>query len=172
MQRAPKPIAVRQRIAAKPEEVWALISAPSNLEECHPFCAANPVHSWPGIESRDSIQYYNGRVIERRFTAWHEGEGYDLEASDASGPAASVSWRITSDRNGTVLTVGLIPRIWGGLPTVVRWLPYRAVVRPMMRRYLRAVLRGIELRVTTGKPVTRNQFGSHVWFSRRIDSGA
>ncbi len=165
--RDPKPITVRQQIAAQPEEVWALISTPGNLEECHPFCAGNPVDSWPGIESRDTIRYYNGRLVERHFTAWHDGIGYELEASDPSGSSAFVSWRITSNHEGTTLTVSLIPRIFAGLPTIVRQLVGPAVVRPMMRRYLRAVLRGVEWKVTTGEPVRRNQFGAHMWFSPR-----
>lgn len=165
--RGPKPITVRQLIAAAPAEAWAVISAPGNLEECHPFCAANPVDAWPGPDSHDTVEYYNGRVIHRRFTAWREGVGYDLEASDANGPAASVAWRITTARAGAALTLSLTPRMLGRVPAVVRWVPYLAVVRPKMRRYLRAVLRGIEWRVTTGEPVRRNQFGAHPWFSPR-----
>ncbi len=165
--RDPKPITARQPIAAAPSDVWAVISAPGNLEECHPFCGANPVDAWPGAGSRDTVEYYNGRVIERRFIAWLEGVGYDLEASDANGPAASVSWRISAAGPGTALTVSLTPRTLGGIPAAVRGVSYLAVVRPMMRRYLRAVLRGVEWRVTTGEPVSRNQFGAHPWFSPR-----
>ncbi len=81
----------RCHIDAAPDDVWAVISAPGYLEECHPFCAAHPVETWPGTGSRDRVVYHNGRVIERRFTTWLEGIGYDLEVSDGGGPAASVS---------------------------------------------------------------------------------
>lgn len=166
--RDPKPITVRQPIAAAADDVWAVISAPGNLEDCHPFCAANSVHAWPGADSGDMIVYYSGRVIERRFTAWLEGEGYDLEALDANGPVALVSWRLTAAGAGTVLTISLTPRLLGGVTALVRWLPYQAVVRPMMRRYLGAVVQGIAWRVVTGEPVHRNQFGAHAWFSPRL----
>ena len=50
------------------------------------------------------------------------------------------------------------------VPAYLRWAP-GLMVGPMLRRYLRSVLRGIEWRVVQGTPVARNQFGSHVWFS-------
>jgi len=166
-----EPITVRRPIAANPNEVWDVISAPGNLEDSHPFCSANPVHTWPGENSHDTIEYYNGRVVDRRFTAWFEHLGYDLEAVDPSGPSASVSWRISGDDAGAALTISLTPRILDRSPPIVRWVPHLAIVRPMMGRYLRAVLKGIECRVTTGEPVVRNQFGAHAWFSPRESPG-
>jgi hypothetical protein len=55
--------------------------------------------------------------------------------------------------------------MFGEVPTALRWAPDRALVRPMLTRYLRAVMSGIAWRVTTGRPVRRNQFGAHRWFS-------
>jgi hypothetical protein len=161
------PITVHQAIAALPDEVWAVISAPGYLEECHPFCAANPVRVWPGTGSHDTIEYHNGRVVDRMFTMWLEGAGYDLEVTDVNGPLATVSWRIGAAGQGATLTIGLTPRFLRGVPAAVRWAPNLMFVRPMMRWYLRSVVRGVEWRVTTGRPVGRNQFGSHPWFSPR-----
>ena len=156
----PSPIGHRRSIAASPAQVWQLISAPGCLEECHPFVAANPVDRWPGPDARDRIEYHNGRRVTRDFTAWEEGSGYDIDISDDNGPVAGVTWRLEPDGGGSALTIAITPRM--RVPAAVRW----AVVRPMMARYLRSVLMGIEHRVTTGTPVTRNQFGSHRWFSR------
>ncbi len=165
--REPKPITVREAIAVAPEAVWSVISTPGYLESSHPFCARHPVEVWPGADSVDRVEYYNGRVIERRFTGWIDGVGYDLEVFDANGRQASVSWRITSRDAGAMLSIALVPRMLDHLPPVRRGFQYAAVVRPMMRRYLRSVVRGVSWRVTTGQSVRRNQFGSHVWFSRR-----
>ncbi len=161
----PRPISMRQRIDAAPHEVWAVVAAPGYLEECHPFCRANPVDVWPGPGSQDTVEYYNGRQVTRRFTTWREGEGYDLEARDATGPGATVSWRISPQGSSSLLTIELTPRMLGSLPSPLRWVPYLAVVRPLMRRYLESVGRGVAWRVTTGEPVRRNQFGTHPWFS-------
>lgn len=166
--RDPKPISVYHSIAAEPAAVWAVISAPGILEECHPFCAANTVQAWPGPASQDTIEYYNGRVVERRFTAWREGEGYDIEATDSNGPEASVSWRLATTGSGAALAISLTPHMPDGSPAPVCWAVHLAVIRPRMRRYLRAVVRGIEWRVVTGEPVARNQFGAHSWFSPKV----
>ncbi len=144
--------------------MWSAISTPGHLEQVHPFCAANPVHAWPGAGAHDTVEYHNGRVIERRFTAWQDGEGYDLEASDGNGPAALVRWRLATAGGGSALTIALTPQLHA--PAGMR-AAARAAFRVMMRRYLRAVLCGVEWRVTTGEPVRPDQFGRHPWFSSR-----
>lgn len=40
-----------------------------------------------------------------------------------------------------------------------------ATIQPALHSYLDAVLKGFEWFITTGKPVSKNQFGSHKWFS-------
>ncbi len=117
--------------------------------------------------SRDAVEYYNGRTIRRDFVGWLEGTGYDIEVSDTNGPLASVSWRLAEAAHGATLTISLTPRLLAGVPALLRWLPSLAFVRPMLRRYLRSVLRGFAWRLRTGEPVQRNQFGAHLWFSRR-----
>ncbi len=144
--------------------MWAVISAPGYLEEVHPYCAANPVRAWPGAGAHDTVEYHNGRVIERRFTAWQDGEGYDLEASDGNGPAAAVRWRLAPAAGGSELTIALTPRLHA--PGAVRWAAH-SVFRVMMPAYLQAVLQGVDWRVTTGEPVRPDQFGRHPWFSER-----
>jgi hypothetical protein len=162
-----QPIVAHRSIDASAHEVWTVISSPGYLEECHPFCTANPVHEWPGPDAADTIEYHNGRIVQRRFTTWLDGTGYDLEVCDDNGPLASVWWRITAENVGSALAITLIPRMLDAKPAVVRSLAYALAIRPLMRRYLGSVVRGVEWRVTTGEPVQRNQFGSHVWFSPR-----
>ncbi len=144
--------------------MWAVISAPGHLVQVHPYCVANPVRAWPGAASHDSVVYHNGRVVERRFTAWQDGEGYDLEASDGNGPAALVRWRLAPAGDGSTLTIALTPRLHA--PRPLRPAAH-AAFRVLMRRYLRAVLRGVDWRVTTGTRVRADQFGRHRWFSER-----
>ncbi len=162
-----RPVSHTQRIAASPDAVWEVIAAPGSLADTHPFCAANPVDRWPGPGSVDRVEYHNGRVITRTFTGWQEGAGFDIDVTDAGGPVAQVGWRLASDGSGSALTIEITPRMLSGVPGAVRPILGRALVAPMLRRYLRAVLGGIEYRVTTGRPVERNQFGAHPWFSPR-----
>lgn len=161
-------ISCSQPIAAPLSAVWALLSAPGHLESCHPFCAANPTHAWPGPGSHDTLEYHNGRVVERRFAVWNEAEGYDIEVSGEDRLLALVRWRLRPRGHGTELTIVLFPYMFDGLPAILRRPWYRTAVGPLMRRYLRSVLLGVEHKVVTGEDVRRNQFGSHPWFSRSL----
>ncbi|MFQ5350626.1 MAG: SRPBCC family protein [Thermoanaerobaculia bacterium] len=155
-----------QPIAAPAEEVWTAISTPGNLEACHPFCARNPVHAWPGDSARDEVHFLSGWVFERRFVRWLEGVGYDLGIGRPGGGTSLVSWRITpSGSRQCTLRIVVYPNLLQRLPVALRWLPHYLRLRPLLRRYLSSVLQGFEWYVTRGEPVPRNQFGRHPWFS-------
>jgi hypothetical protein len=80
--------------------MWQVISAPGYLEPCHPFCKRNPVQRWAANGAADTIHYWSGRVVHRRFTAWLEGAGYDLVVDDNAGvEQARVRWRIEPESN-------------------------------------------------------------------------
>lgn len=80
-----KPIHYKIRINAPSEKVWDIISSPGNLEYCHPFCESNPVDKWPGKESIDYVNYYNGLKYIRKFTDWKTGIGYELLIGKTNG---------------------------------------------------------------------------------------
>jgi hypothetical protein len=151
-----------------------VISTPGYLERCHPFCERNPVRRWASDDAEDMIHYYGGRVLQRRFTAWLEGTGYDLVVVDTAGvEQASVRWRIEPESDTTCrLSVSLRLIFLDQLPTAIRWASYRLVVRPRMKRYLEAVVAGVVHYAETGEPVVRNQFGSHPWFSPEVDAAS
>lgn len=161
------PVHVTGTINAPAADVWAAISAPGNLERCHPFCAANPVQAWPGPGSRDEVHYLNGTVYERRFTSWIDGVGYDLDIGAPGGKTSFVSWRITPiDERRSTLKISVCPHLLQRVPVALRWLPHLLSVRPRLQAYLSSVVRGFAWYVEKGEPVSRNQFGTHPWFSR------
>ncbi len=160
------PVAFTHQIEAPPESVWAAISMPGNLELCHPFCEKNPVEKWPGAESRDEVHYASGRVLERRFSRWIEGIGYDLTIGRRGGESSFVSWRIAAiDDRACILRIAVYPHVLQGVPSVFRWLPHRLRLRPLLESYLSSVVRGVEWYVMRDESVPSNQFGSHPWFS-------
>lgn len=160
------PVDAAQPISAAIEEVWGAISAPGNLELCHPFCASNPVSVWPGAESRDEVHYLNGRVFERSFRSWTEGVGYELEIGEPGGKGSFVSWELVPNgQEGCTLSITVYPHPVESVPAALRGIVHRAYVGPMLSKYLSSVVRGFEWYVIRGEPVPRNQFGSHRWFS-------
>ena len=160
------PVTIRRVIAAPPSKLWEVISSPGTLPLYHPFCEKNPVFEWPGAGSHDEIHYFNGRVLVRRFTAWYEDVGYDLDIGREGGRTTAVSWRISpfKERRSSI-EITLCPHGLQHHPVSIRWLPHLAVLRPRLRRYLRSVVKGLDWFITHGEPVRRNQFGSHSWFS-------
>ncbi len=160
------PVAVEHTIAAPARDLWDAISKPGNLELCHPFCAGNPVHSWPGPNSRDEVHYLSGWVYKRQFRRWIEGIGYDLEIGRRGGGVSSVSWRISPVNDLTcTLRITVYPHTLQNFPIMIRWLPHILRLRPMLETYLDSVARGFEWYVTRGEPVPRDKFGKHPWFS-------
>jgi hypothetical protein len=162
------PVASEQVIAVPAERMWDVISAPGNLELCHPFCESNPIRVWPGPDSHDEVRYLSGWVYERHFLRWYDGAGYDLEIGRQGGGKSFVSWRIFPvDQDSCILRITVFPHVLQNWPIVIRWIPYVLRVRPMLRKYLSSVVRGFEWYAVRGEPVSRNQFGRHPWFSAR-----
>ena len=161
------PIGVSRIIETSPQNIWLGISRPGNLEDCHPFCEKNPVSKWPGVGSKDSIYYYSGLVLHREFINWIDGVGYDLVIGNESTAESYVSWRITQEKgNKSSLSITIYPYVFQNIPIVIRWIPYIVYLRPAFHSYLEAVVKGFDWFITTGKPVHKNQFGSHKWFSK------
>ena len=154
------PITHSQSIAACGKDLWQEISKPGNLIDFHPFCENNPVEVWPGSGSKDKVHYYNGLVLERDFTNWIEGTGYDLTASSQDGLKFMVSWRITyKDDYYSTLTLTIRQVIEQGSERKMEQFGR------LLDKYLQQVLQGLEYYMRTGKRVTRNQFGAHRLFS-------
>ena len=127
------------KINASSDMVWDVISAPGNLIYCHPFCKDNPVIKWGGVGAQDTIIYYNGLILNRVFTVWDEGKGYELLIGSKSIATAKVIWEITSvnkDKSELSITIITFPDI-----ALKRYLkPFRKLIEkgyflPNMAKY-------------------------------------
>ncbi len=160
------PVAARQTIAVPTSKIWEVISSPGTLPLYHPFCEKNPVFEWSGADSHDEVHYFNGIVLTRRFSSWHEDVGYDLEIGRIGGRSSFASWRISSViEHRSSIEIAVFPHALQRVPTAVRWLPHLLRLRPQLRHYLQSVVKGLDWFITEGQPVRRNQFGAHPWFS-------
>lgn len=66
------------------DKVWSLISAPQNLQNCHPFCETNSIIEWDD-EHHDILLYLNGRKFYREFLIWTPMQGYELIIGKKTG---------------------------------------------------------------------------------------
>ena len=148
------------------EVVWALVSSPGNLLECHPFCRSNEAIEWGDGSFSDVLTYLNGRRYVRRFRQWRPREGYDLVIGEEGGKQSFVRWELNEAGNrSTELRITVYPYLLSGLPRIISAIPFSIYARPKLTTYLRSVLRGFEYFLDNGERVPRNYFGSHSWFS-------
>ena len=158
-------IAKSQKFNCTRSKLWNIISMPSNLELFHPFCEKNPISNWPGINSADTIHYYNGLKLERNFINWEDNIGYDLTIGTKNGEKSFVSWRIKEKDNISELTIAVYPYLNNRGSKITNFLPFFIIVRPSLGKYLNSVLQGLEFYSRTNKKVKKNQFGTHNFFS-------
>ena len=160
------PISVRQSFDVSSDVLWKLISAPGNLNDCHPFCKSNDVLQWDGEGHIDRLVYLNGRTYIRQFLTWDEGEGYTLRIGEENGLQSFVKWEIDSiSSSESQLTITVHPYLLAGYPKIVSHVPYQLWIKPKLHRYLRSVVSGFAYVAQTGEPVPRNHFCRHSWFS-------
>ena len=160
------PISVKKSFDVSSDMLWKLVSAPGNLNECHPFCESNEAIQWDEDGHVDRLVYLNGRTYLRQFLTWDEGEGYTLRIGEENGLQSFVQWEIDAiSENKSQLTITVHPYLLAGYFKVVSFLPYQFYIKPRMRRYLLSVVSGFEYVARTGEPVPRNHFGRHPWFS-------
>ena len=170
---APITILLSRQIAVSTEKVWEIISQPSHLSYCHPFCQKNPVEKWPGVGSKDTIYFYSGEVATRDFKKWIPGIGYDLELTlQNTGIQVHVEFRISSffkspEKSLLQILLELI-NISSTSESFHSRYSY-SLIRYSLNNYLDSVLKGYEHYITTKQATKRNQFGSHPIFSPTID---
>ena len=161
-----RPAVMTRRISAAADRVWDVMATPGAVARYHPFCSDNPVDAWPGVGAQDTIHYLSGVVLHRRFTVWDEGQGYELEIGNAEWPDSHVRWElVATGPDESELTISIWPGAFVGYPPALGWILHRLYLVPLLRRYLRAVLRGLDYYVTTGRLVAPNQFGRVRLFS-------
>lgn len=162
-------ISYKERINAPSEKLWKIISAPENLNFCHPFCKKNTVTKWCGTGSADSIEYYNGLVLNRLFTKWNEEKGYELLIGNGKYATAKVLWIINNVNDGASdlsITLNVFTDVaLKRYPKLLRVIIRELYFLPNMSKYLQAVVKGFKFYTETGIPVKKNQFGHNRMFS-------
>ena len=152
-------------INSRISKVWDTISSESHLENFHPFCKKNEVEEWVSDSHKDTVAYYNNRVLHRNFYNWLEGKGFDLIIGDSEGNDSHVFWRLSNKGSKTLVSIRIKPYIFNKGSKFLNFIPFFAFVRPKLANYLYSVLMGLKYYSENGQIVIRDQFGAHTWFS-------
>ena len=148
------------------ENLWKIISSPSNLENFHPFCLKNSVIKWPGNNSIDTIYYKNGMVFERNFYEWNINQGYKLVIGKHKAKKSHVFWDLKQIGDEVEIKIEIYPHLFNKKRKLLFALPFILIVKPKLKNYLKHVLNGLDFYVKTNQKVEINQFGINNWFSK------
>ena len=147
-------------------ELWKLISKPSNLELYHPFCKSNTPIEWNDKNRADKLEYLNGTILERHFVSWEKDRGYNLYIGRKNGRKSYVCWTLkTINDSQTELSIRVHPWIFNQGSRFIEFIPFNLFVRPRLKSYLQSVLGGLKWHVVHQKTTPRNHFGKLAWFS-------
>ena len=160
------PIKSSVEIDVAGEEVWKAIAEPGNLKRIHPFCAATEVGRWPGPGSRDSITYYSGIRYQRNFVHWQEGVGYDIELGDPPNQTARVLWRIEpTSPSACRMSIEVFPLLKSDQSEERKRAYQERLFGDVLKHYLECVVNGVRYFATTGRTVSKDQFGKNPLYS-------
>tara|TARA_E500000331_G_scaffold338584_1_gene367933 strand:- start:443 stop:961 length:519 start_codon:yes stop_codon:yes gene_type:complete len=160
------PVYYKNKIDASTGELWKIISKAEHLNLVHPFCESNEIINWNGKGSIDVLTYLNGLTYFRNFVSWNEKEGYSLFIGRKRGKKSKVIWEIIEENESTYLKITVYPYLLSSISKFFSFLPHKIFVEPLLRNYLKSVVLGINYYLTNKKPVPRNHFGKHIWFSK------
>ena len=149
-------------------DVWRVISKPGHLERVHPFCYKNTVLKKQGDKIlKDKLLYLNGLEYIREFQYWETHKGYDLMIGKELGKKSLVKWRISKVHDNAKLSIQIIPYRSQKIPRFIYPLVSLLLIKPQLKKYLGSVLKGVKWNVEMNQVVSKNQFGSHSWFSKK-----
>ena len=154
-----------EKIDASIDQLWNLISSPSNLEIFHPFCKSNSVIKWAEKDSIDKLVYLNGLTYFRKFCEWEIKKGYSLFIGEKNKGQSYVVWKIYEKNSSIFLKISVYPYFMRRFPKIISYLPYKLIVIPALEAYLKSVIGGINYHLNNKKITPKNYFGEHKWFS-------
>ena len=159
------PVSNEIEINSSAEKLWNLISSPAHLNLFHPFCKENKVINWNENQKKDILIYLNDLKYIREFYEWNENYGYSLFIGKNNGEKSKVEWKIFFRNNKVFLKIKVYPYIFSNKNKLIYLFYYFFFIKPMLKKYLNSVLKGINWYLKHKKPIPENKFGKHSWFS-------
>ena len=103
--------------------------------------------------------------MTRKFVFWEKNFGYDLFINEIGFESSFVSWRINRYNENSKITISVFPYLYNKGNKKLNWIPFKIFIQPMLKKYLSSVTDGLKYYLENDKKITKNQFGTHRWFS-------
>ena len=152
------------------QQLWKIISVYGQLHLFHPFCKNNEVLKWDKEKSIDLVEYYNRKLLKRKFFDWEEEVGFKLIINDLKKDIAEVHWNLFNSKKSKIdlsIKVQILDTALKKFPNAINKIIFRTYVSPKLGTYLDSVLCGVKYFSETGNKVSKNQFGYNSMFSSR-----
>lgn len=158
-------------VNASAEAIWQIFTTPGHLKLFHPFCKSHQkVKSWREIGDVDTAEFYNGKKMQRRLIGFSPLKSYTIQMENKDGKNTQVCFRIKKiDTNTARASIHIKTDAYRKIPRPFWPVFVRLYLRKSYKNYLNSILNGLKYYSETGKPVSRNQFGSHKKFSPEIN---
>ena len=109
--------------------------------------------------------------MKRLFTGWTPEEGYELIIGKGNQGIAKVKWEIISKNkqsSSLKIIITLLPEIiLYKYPKPIHNILIVIYLKPKMKNYINAVVKGFKYHIETGIKVQKNQFGYNSMFSEK-----
>ena len=69
------------------------------------------------------------------------------------------------EESNSIFYITVYPHFMRDNPKIISFLPYLFIVKPNLKRYLENVINGLNWHLIHSKPIPKNLFGKHKWFS-------
>lgn len=158
-------------VKASAEALWQIFTTPGHLKKFHPFCKYHQkVKSWKKIGDIDNAEFYSGKEMQRRLIGFKPLESYTIQMQNMDGKNTQVCFSIEKINDKTAkASVHIKTDAYRKIPRPLWPFFVRLYLRKSYKNYLNSILNGLKYYSETGKPVRRNQFGSHKKFSPKVN---
>ena len=92
---------------------------------------------------------------------------FELFIGKLNGKKSKVKWKImhSTKKDHTILEIEVFPYRTSKIPKFIIYsLVFAIYIKPMLKKYLKSVLRGINWYLNNKSPVPKSHFGNHSWF--------
>lgn len=138
------------------ERVWEVLSNYGGVHLYHPKVKSTPIlsNNDKGIGAKRRCEFYDNSSVVEEVTNWNEGRSISVVLSEMSSmplKRANATIQVLSvDSETSLLSIDMNFNVKFG---PLGWMMGQLMIKPMMKKMLTNVLKGLEYNAITGKSV-------------------
>ncbi len=150
------------------EVLWNALTQPQNVIYFNSFVKSNEHLGIEGVKHKDQCEYYNGKVLTREVVEYVKNKRVKFliyQKKNHNNNYTVFDIMESDSKLGTKFRLSIQSDAYRNVPRPIWYFVARLILIPHYRKYIEAVVKGMNYYCTTGQQVIRNQFGHHNQFS-------